>query len=418
MILHRRGNAMAVTAVCLILIVGVMALVFDGGLLMSEQRHAQSVADAAALAAAYSLYNNSATDKGLDPNGTAAKAARSIASSNGYTNDDDDASTVRVNIPPLTGSFKGRSGYVEVNVQYNQRRCFSGIWGSGLMSVTARSVARGISSPDNPAILLLDPSMPKALDSSGNGLISDTGGAIIINSSNSDAANISGNGNVSAPKIDIYGNYNTSGGGQFVGTLKTGVAPTADPLSTLAVPDPTAMTLQSSSTYKINSSGTYTLQPGLYQGGISITSSGPGLVTLMPGIYYMQGGGFSNTGSIDLAGAGVMIYNDPAKSSDVVSLTGSGSLTLSPPTSGTYKGIAIFQNRTATSIIKITGQGDMSLTGTVYAAAAEIDVGGFGEANIVGSQIIANNMKVTGSGAVTVNYNPGTAPVRDTRIVE
>jgi Flp pilus assembly protein TadG len=417
MILHRRGNAMAVTAVCLILIVGVMTLVFDGGLLMSERRHAQSVADAAALAAAYSLYNNSATDKGLDPSGTAAKAARSIASSNGYTNDAD-TSTVQVNIPPLTGSFKGRSGYVEVNVQYNQRRCFSGIWGSGLMSVAARSVARGISSPDSPAILLLDPSMPKALDSSGNGLITDTGGAIIINSNSSNAGNITGNGNVSAPKIDIYGNYNTTGSGQFVGTLKTAVAPTADPLSSLAAPDPAAMTLQSSSTYKITSTGTYTLQPGLYKGGISITASSPGFVTLMPGIYYMQGGGFSSTGSIDLTGSGVMIYNDPAKSNDQVNLSGNGSLTLSPPTSGTYKGITIFENRTATAAVSITGNGSMTLTGTVYAASAEIDLTGNGSANTTGSQIIANNMKVSGNGAVTVNYNPSTAPVRDTRIVE
>jgi hypothetical protein len=413
----RRGNALALTAICLIPIVGVLALVFDGGLLMTERRRAQSVADAAALAAAYSLYNNSATNQGLDPSGTAAKLARSIASTNGYTNDGD-TSTVTVHIPPQTGSFVGKRGYAEVSVQFNHQRFFSGIWSSKTMGVSARAVARGISPPDSPAILLLDPGMAKALDSSGNGLISDTGGAIIVNSNNADAADISGQGNVSAPKIDIYGSYRTAGGGQFAGTVNTGVAPTADPLSALPAPDPTAMTLQSGSNYKIGSSGTYTLQPGLYKGGVSITANSPGLVTLMPGIYYIQGGGFSNTGSIDLAGAGVMIYNDPNKSNDQVNLTGNGSLTLSPPTSGTYKGISIFENRTSTANIKISGNGSMNLTGTIYARAAEIDLSGNGTANIVGSQIIANNMKVSGSGAVTVSYNPNTAPVRDTRIVE
>jgi Flp pilus assembly protein TadG len=413
---HRRGNAMAVTGVCLILIMGVMALVFDGGLLMAERRRAQSVSDAAALAAAYSLYNNYATNKGLDPNGTAAKLARQIASDNGYTNDGD-TSTVTVNIPPLTGSFKGKSGYAEVNVQYNQQRCFSGIWGSSTISVTGRSVARGISSPASPAILLLDPSMAKALDSTGNGLISDTGGAIVIDSNNADAANITGGGNVSAPNINIYGGYNTTGGGQFVGTLKTGVAPTADPLSSLAVPDPTTLTLQSSSNYKISSGGTYTLQPGLYKGGIAI-SAPSGTVTLEPGIYYMQGGGFSNSGGINLTGSGVMIYNDPAKSSDEVDLTGNGTLTLSPPTTGTYKGVTIFENRTATATVKITGNGGMSLTGAVYAAAAEVDLTGNGSLNVIGSQIIANNMKVTGNGSVNVNYTPDATPARDTRLVE
>ncbi len=63
----RRGNALAVTAVGLIPIIGVLAIVLDGGLLMIERRHAQAVADAAAYAAAGSLYKNYSTDKGLDP---------------------------------------------------------------------------------------------------------------------------------------------------------------------------------------------------------------------------------------------------------------------------------------------------------------------------------------------------------------
>ena len=42
----RRGNALAVTAICSVPIIGVMAVVLDGGLLMAERRHAQAVADA------------------------------------------------------------------------------------------------------------------------------------------------------------------------------------------------------------------------------------------------------------------------------------------------------------------------------------------------------------------------------------
>jgi hypothetical protein len=149
---------------------------------MAERRHAQSVADAAALAAAYSLYNNYATNQGLDPSGMAARDARSIASGNGYTNDGV-TSTVTVNIPPVTGSFVGKSGYAEVNVRCNQPRCFSVLWGSGTMAVTARTVARGISSPSSPAILLLDPTMSKALNGAGNGSFTVTGGSNVVDSS-------------------------------------------------------------------------------------------------------------------------------------------------------------------------------------------------------------------------------------------
>ncbi len=413
----RRGSALAVTGVSLVVIMGVMAVVLDGGLLMAERRHAQTVADASAMAAAYSLYNNYAQNQGLDPSGTAAKEARSIASDNGYANDGT-TSTVTVNIPPLTGSHVGTSGYVEVNVQYNQPRCFSALWGAGTMSVTGRSVARGISSPASPAILLLDPSMAKALNDTGNGNITATGGSIVIDSSNSQAGVITGSGNVSAPNINIYGNYGTTGSGRFLGTVKTGVAPTADPLSGLAVPTPGSLTAQSSSNYKISSSGTYTLQPGVYTGGIAISAPGPGSVTLASGIYYMAGGGFSISGSINVTGTGVMIYNAPLHNSDQVQLSGSGSLTLSAPTSGTYKGITIFQARSSTAVVGITGNGSMNLTGTIYSAGAEIDLTGNGGSNVVGSQIIADSMKVTGNGPVNVNYAGNGAPARDTRIVE
>ena len=171
------------------------------------------------------------------PAGRPRRRPAAIASDNGYTNDSI-TSTVTVNIPPVTGAFIGKSGYAEVIVQYNQPRCFSALWGSGTMSVTARTVARGISSPTSPAILLLDPSMPKALNGTGNGNVTVTGGSIVVDSNNSQAGILTGSGNVSAPNINFYGNYGTSGSGQFLGTVKTNVAPTADPLSGLAVPDP------------------------------------------------------------------------------------------------------------------------------------------------------------------------------------
>jgi hypothetical protein len=177
------------------------------------------------------------------------------------------------------------------------------------------------------------------------------------------------------------------------------------------------MTLRSSSNYKISSSGTYTLQPGLYTGGIAI-SAPSGTVTLNAGIYYMQGGGFSNSGGINLTGSGVMIYNAPVHSSEQVKLTSTGSLTLSPPTSGTYKGITIFQDRSSTAAVAITGNGSMNLTGTIYAAGANINLTANGSANVIGSRIIADSMTVTGNGSVNVNYSGNGSPLRDTRIVE
>jgi Flp pilus assembly protein TadG len=411
----RRGNALALTGVCMVLIVGVLALIFDGGLLMSERRHAQAVCDAAALAAAYSIYDNYSTNNGLDPTGTAAQLARTTAASNGYT-DADGTSTVTVNIPPLSGSFKGKTGYAEVNVQHSQSRSFSAIWGSDLVSVAARSVARGIGSPSSPAILLLAPTMQGALYSWGNGQVTVTGGLIVVDSSSSQAATLGGGGTVITGNINIYGGYSNGGSSQFVGKIQTNVSPTADPLSTLPAPDPSSLVLRSSSNYSVKGTGTFTLQPGLYKGGIAIQASS-GLVTFSPGIYCLQGGGLSVKGKIAVTGSGVAFYNDAATSSDQVVINSSGNVTLSPPTSGAYKGVTIFQARAATAAIAITANGTLSVSGTIYAAGAEIDLSGNGAAQVA-SQIIANNLNVTGGGSLTVTYSPSVAPIRDTRIVE
>jgi hypothetical protein len=111
-----------------------------------------------------------------------------------------------------------------------------------------------------------------------------------------------------------------------------------------------------------------------------------------------------------------MIYSNGTSN---ISLTGSGSLTMSPPTSGTYKGIALFQERSSNKQISITAQGNMNLTGTFYAAAAKVSItgqGGFN--NPIGSQWIAWQLYVTGSGSFTVNYNGQGTPVRSIGLVE
>src|SRR5262249_2518139 len=88
------------------------------------------------------------------------------------------------------------------------------------------------------------------------------------------------------------------------------------------------------------------LQPGVYKGGISV--SGTGNLTLSPGVYYMDGGGFSFSGQGSLTGNGVMIYNAPGNgNSDNISVSGQGSINISAPTSGIYQGVTFFQDRTS-----------------------------------------------------------------------
>src|SRR5438552_2242720 len=132
---RRHGIVAVFVAVCLTALVGVVAIAIDGGMLYDQLRKGRSVADASAMAAASDLFQNYPTNQGTDPGGTALAAALAVAAANGYANDGVN-STVTVNIPPTSGIYAGKAGYVEVIVTYNVQRGFSRIWSSANIPVT------------------------------------------------------------------------------------------------------------------------------------------------------------------------------------------------------------------------------------------------------------------------------------------
>jgi hypothetical protein len=411
-----------VVAACLLVLLGILAFTLDGGLLLSERRHAQSVADAAALAAACSLYQNFATDKGLDPNATAAKNALAYAAADGYSNDGKQ-STVTVNIPPTSGDYVGKVGYAEVIVQFNQPRYFSAVFGAGTIPVGARSVASSYSIlPKTPGILLLNPKQSGALTLSGDGSVNVKSGAVVVDSGDSQAVQLNGNGGITTSEVDITGTgpgYQTSGNGTITTTptpnnIKTGQDPTLDPLAYFPAPDPNSLPIRSSSTYEVQAPTV--LQPGRYIGGIA--SSGNASIILMPGIYYLDGGGLSMSGNGSISGSGVMIYNDP-KGGGTINLSGNGSLNLTAPTTGLYQGIVIFQARNAGNVpLTITGNGGSNSIGTIYAPSSPVELSGNGNANIA-SQFICDTMTITGNGEITVDWQGNQPPPsKDIRLVE
>src|SRR5437762_3402657 len=201
---------------------------------------------------------------------------------------------------------------------------------------------RTLLSNNLPAILLLDPAGSGALNVVGNGNISVAGGSAVVNSTSPQGAKASGNAAAGAGDWFFSGSpgYAVTGHATFQGTIHSGAAPTEDPLAGLPVPTLPATTFGAVS---VSGTTTRTLSPGTYVGGINV--SGNALVTLLPGIYYLKGGGLTVSGNSHLTGDGVMIYNEPHAAGDAVSFSGSSTVRLTPPTSGTYQNVTIFQDR-------------------------------------------------------------------------
>ena len=438
----RPGQVAALVALGLTVMLGVTAIALDGGLLLDNRRRVQAAADAAALAAADDLFSNYRTGNGLDVGGTAKASALSNAAANRYNNDGA-TSIVTVHIPPTSGDHANLPGYAEVIIQFNQKRGFSGIFGSSDLPVTARSVARGI--PNRIAILILSQHLQGALEIRGNVNVINAG-QLYSNSDNTtpnDAASLGATGSVfvgpgitlTAGGINVFDNLvaqgtviytNPDGTTNPNGKPMTFTTLQTDPLA--SIPEPTKSGLQNYGSVTITSDGT--LQPGVYSDITIGGSTSSPTVTMAPGIYYIDvGGSFSLNGG-SLQGTGVMIVNNTQNDSVFGwSNPASGTINLTPPTkssggtwpsgtnSATYNGISMWVPRSWSQEVHFQDDQNATVSGSWYAQSAEYDIRANGPSVVfnIGNYICDRgewNQKIGGTattGTGTININPGTA---------
>ena len=442
---RRSGAVLIWCAFLLPVLVGMVGLVIDGGLMMASYREAQNAADAAALAGAYDLIRGTS-------NATAVTDATTIVTGASYNNLP--TATVTVNIPPVSGPYKGSTPYyvqAVVTCPFTAHfiQVLPGV--SGSQSVTAQAVAQIGFTSGGAGVLALSPS-GTGLSVGGSALLAIPG-TIQVNSSTTtsvnDAVKMTGTTKIQALTVNIAGGENLAGSASI--TNVGGIGPNPVVLGAPSVPDlfsflptPTTAngvvnTVQSASKLSVGS-GTLTLNPGIYIGGIDIHGSTH--VTLNPGIYVLEGGGMNIAGSavISDGGKGVMFYNtgadynpttgapdtsdpidpfnqsfpaaDPAANFGPISLAGSAQITISPlSTAGNpFNGVVYYQRRANTQAVGITGSTTDATTGTIYAKWAALNLAGTMSSS---AQFVVNTVGVTGSGTITINYigkNLGKAP--------
>ena len=423
---RRRGAVAALVAICMVPLIGVMAIAIDGGLMLAARRRAQTVADAAAYSAACQLSTNSTTDPtGLDINGKARAVAVANTKANGFNNDGA-TNKVEINIPPKinlpkSSPYEGLPGYVEVIITTIQPRYFGAVLGSGSTNVGARAVARvsGSSSSAPPSVLLLNSNKSQALSLSG-GTTFTTESTIQVNSSSSTGTSLRGSSTIDTASLLLHGGGDRDNSSRVIGAVQTGVNAVNDPLASLAAPTTAGLANQSfTSTY-----GSKTISPGVYNNGISI--AGGMTVTMQPGVYYIKNSGLTLSGGVTLKGTGVTIYldNSGGRNNDF-SISGGATVNLLPPTSGPYSGLTYFQDRANANALSFSGGTTTSIKGTVYAPAAPISISG-GTRNTYGSQLITDSLSLSGGAYVNFNtvtdassgYVYGGTPTLEIRLVE
>lgn len=409
---NQSGQVVVLAAVVFAVIISLVGLVTDTGHLFFTQRKLQSAAYAGALAAGLEIRvcNNlsscpamqAAVKSALTENGLTGTATflQNCASASG-------AFTITLNAPPCAlgtaDPNSGKKGYVEVVVSQQVPNYFMSILGFKSFPVSARAEAsRALTSS---CIYALDPSASASLSISIALGLSSLCGIEVESSSPSAFSCLIGVG-VSAPYINVHGG--AAGVICPVAGLKTGTTLPAplDPLAYLPKPTIGACGSGSGNVYSGSSqavnillAGTYTFNPGVYCGGISMTAAvaanvifNPGVYILVtgPGILGVPSGGLNLTLSLlsNIQGQGVTFYNyGPVGSISITAPTALGlsNFSLTAPTSGQYGGVLFFQDPSNTS------------TGTFIASLV-------GTSKLAGAIYLPNAMVSYGVGAITSTY--------------
>jgi hypothetical protein len=132
-----------------------------------------------------------------------------------------------------------------------------------------------------------------------------------------------------------------------------------------------------------------TLNPGVY---CSLNISSDAHVTFAPGVYVLRGG-MNISGQPVINGSGVTFYNRQGS----INISGGAAINLSAPTSGDLEGFIIFQSRTNTSSLNLSGGASQTLGGAVYAKAGALNYSGNGNSSGIKTTLVVDRVNFSGN---------------------
>jgi hypothetical protein len=364
-----------------------LGLSADLGYSYYVQLQAQAAADASARGAAIYAKNNGyicstyvscnssySCPTSLASAGNALQAGCLYAQSNGFTNTGNQTVTMIANNTTL-GDGAAPALWIQANVSQTVSHMFLFLAGFSSGPVAAQAIAGISASPNASCVYVLDNGNTSgALNISGTAKLTGSGCGVWVNSSSSSAISLTGSGNISAPQIEDHGNASIGGGVSPVPTITTGAAVVADPFLSVAAPTVSSTCGKSNQSYSTNT----TIDPsidapsggtnvGVYCGGITV--GGSAQVTMNPGVYIINGGGFNigNSGKITGTGVTVFLTGQHGQTNAPMNLSGSSITSLTAPTGGPYQGILFYQDRSATYASANQIQGSASIAGSTGA---------------------------------------------------
>lgn len=362
------GSILPTLAISAPVILGMTALGADGSYYVMTKSNLQTAVDAAAYSAAWEVSQGS--DDNMD------YMAQLEAERNGF---DPSVGQLEIN---LVTQADGQMAVEASIVQTAPLWFFNAVVSEPFrIRVDAQSLVTN-NYAGNYCILALEETNSGAFSAVGTVDIFAENCGLAVNSTDEEAIDLSGNIDLNFGVVTIAGDYAINGGsGEFnYQSLRSHASRVSDPYADLEVPETTPCTAAAiKKKTSITGSGSATLNPGVYCGGISI--SGTNNITLNPGVYVLDGGDFLVRGGGTLTGTGVTIIltNTGAGLWGRINISGNRVVSLSAPTSGYYAGVTLFVDRDAPEDAinhTMTGTADILIDGVIYVPSQNLTFGG------------------------------------------
>ena len=382
----RKGAVALIMAAATPIIVGGLGLSIDTIQWTLTKRQMQRQADSGAIAGAYGLAQG---------RNVAAVVADDLAR-NAYVDLTNDPV---VENAPTAGPQAGNTRAVRVALSTNVNLPFTGFFLNGPLTIPAEATASLVANGEFCA-LSLETANATGITLWGSSTV-DLGCGMATNSVSANAVAAGGSSTVSATPIAAVGGVPQSSNYAPGTVLIPYAVPQPDPF--LALPDPVVS--GGAQNGNVNSNQTRTLNPGTYNG-----MDLKGTVTLNPGTYVIDGGDLSIGSQAKVTGTGVTIIltsktaaSNP-NSIGQIKMNGGATVNLTAPTTGTYQGVLIYQDRRATlsnQSNKVNGNSASKLQGAVYVASQEVEFTGTTGLNTNCFQLVARRITWSGNSAIT-----------------
>lgn len=386
----KRGNVLILAAAAMPLMIGSAGLATDTIQWSLWKRQLQRAADSAAIAGVYDRVNNGGQTS------TTGDAVDHDILLNHHTGIDLVSGYPQLTYPAGSST---QTNKVAVTLAVQRRLAFSGMFMSTAPEIRASATAAAVPGTDEFCVVSLEPSASETGISIIGNADMDLDCSLMSNSPSNNSAYSKGSSSVTAPSIAAVGGIQQSSNWN-VNSYQPYSPALADPFADVN-PSPSDMNCSSSALDERTNLALTDASGKKYNCFSSFSVGSSKSLTLPDGTYYINGGDAFIQGDLSCNACTIVLTNVSTASNATIGsykVNASAKINLNAPTTGAFKGIAVYQDRrSSNNSNKINGNSNSVINGAVYFPSSTLDYNGTGNNASVCTQLVAKDLKFSGN---------------------